>query len=110
MRKPFNRYAKQHASMDCCNYRHNIWNHSEADGRNINLTVTYSLGPCWHIPYRSRKTTAWNWQNNGVESAKQRRCFFRGTGVQGNEEGDASMEQAKRRGASKALVPLSMRV
>ena len=31
--------------MDCCNYRRDIWNHSEADGRNINLTVTYSLGP-----------------------------------------------------------------
>ena len=25
-------------------YRRDIWNYGEADGRNINLTVTYSLG------------------------------------------------------------------
>lgn len=66
--------------MDCCNYRHNIWNRSEADGRNINLTVTYSLGPWLTHPL-------WDQKNNGVELAKQRRgigkttaLFFQGYG------------------------------
>jgi hypothetical protein len=30
--------------MDYGCYRRDIWNYGEADGRNVNLTVTYSLG------------------------------------------------------------------
>jgi hypothetical protein len=44
VRNPFSRYTKQHITMDYGCYRRDIWNYGEADGRNINLTVTYSLG------------------------------------------------------------------
>ena len=43
-RNPFSRYTKQHITMDYGCYRRDIWNYGEADGRNVNLTVTYSLG------------------------------------------------------------------
>ena len=41
---PFSRYDKQHITMDYGCYSRDTWSHSEADGRNINLTLTYSFG------------------------------------------------------------------
>ncbi|EGN56434.1 hypothetical protein PRBRB14_08420 [Hallella multisaccharivorax DSM 17128] len=44
VRNPFCRYNKQHMTMDYGCYNRDLWRHSESDGRNISLTVTYSLG------------------------------------------------------------------
>lgn len=41
---PFNRYDKQHITMDYGCYRRDTWNYSEADGCNLNLKLTYSFG------------------------------------------------------------------
>lgn len=40
---PFSRYDKQHITMDYGCYNRNSWNFNETDGRNINLTLTYSF-------------------------------------------------------------------
>ena len=44
VRNPFSRYTKQHIEMDYGYYRRNTWHYSEAEGCNVNLTATYSLG------------------------------------------------------------------
>ena len=44
VRNPFNRYTKQHITMNYGCYRRDTWEYNEADGRNINLSATYSLG------------------------------------------------------------------
>ena len=44
VRNPFSRYDKQHITMDYGCYNRNTWSHRESDGRNINLTLTYSFG------------------------------------------------------------------
>lgn len=44
VRNPFSRYTKQHITMDYGYYHRDTWNYNETDGRNINLTITYSLG------------------------------------------------------------------
>lgn len=44
VRNPFSRYNKQHITMDYGCYVRDSWNYNELDGRNIGLTVTYSLG------------------------------------------------------------------
>ena len=44
VRNPFSRYKKQHITMNYGCYCRDTWEYSENDGRNINLTVTYSLG------------------------------------------------------------------
>ena len=44
VRNPFSRYDRQHITMDYGCYSRDTWKHSEADGRNINLTLTYSFG------------------------------------------------------------------
>lgn len=43
VRNPFSRYDKQHITMDYGCYNRNSWNFNETDGRNINLTLTYSF-------------------------------------------------------------------
>ena len=40
---PFSRYDKQHITMDYGCYNRNSWIYNEPDGRNINLTLTYSF-------------------------------------------------------------------
>ena len=43
VRNPFSRYTKNHITMNYGCYNRNSWKFNEADGRNINLTVTYSF-------------------------------------------------------------------
>lgn len=43
VRNPFSRFDKQHITMDYGCYNRNSWKYSELDGRNVNLTLTYSL-------------------------------------------------------------------
>ena len=43
VRNPFSRYDKQHITMDYGYYNRNSRIFNETDGRNINLTLTYSL-------------------------------------------------------------------
>ena len=43
VRNPFSRFDKQHITMDDGCYNRDSWKYSEFDGRNVNLTLTYSL-------------------------------------------------------------------
>ena len=43
VRNPFSRYTKNHITMNYGCYNRNSWKFNETDGRNINLTVTYSF-------------------------------------------------------------------
>lgn len=43
VRNPFSRYDKQHITMDYGCYSRNSWKFNEAEGRDIRLTMTYSI-------------------------------------------------------------------